>query len=183
MTINPINSVCVFCGARDGGDPKFIREAQKFAKKLAEKQIQLVYGGGDCGIMGAVANATLEAGGTVFGVFPKFLNQYESEHKGLTRMIIVEDMHTRKSTMFENSDAIVVLPGGFGTLDEAFEVITWKQLNRHNKPIIIFNQDGYWDGFIKLAENIIGNKFAAENVREMYKVVNTIDEIFVALGK
>lgn len=178
-----INSVCVFCGARDGNDPKYVNEAKRFAKMLAEKKIQLVYGGGDVGLMGTVANAALHAGGQVFGVFPKFLNQYESEHKKLTRMILVEDMHTRKWTMFENSDAIVILPGGFGTLDEAFEVITWKQLNRHKKPIILFNQDGYWDKFVELTEHIIAHKFAGENVRTLYTVVDSVEGIFKALGK
>ena len=178
-----INSVCVFCGARDGNDPKYVREAKRFATKLAENNMQLVYGGGDCGIMGAVANAALEAGGQVFGVFPKFLNQYESEHKKLSRMIIVDDMHPRKWTMFENSHAIVILPGGFGTLDEAFEVITWKQLNTHKKPIILFNQDGYWDKFVALTENIIGHGFANESVRSLYTVVDSIEGIFNALGK
>ena len=178
-----INSVCVFCGSREGNDPKYVREAKRFAKMLAEKKIQLVYGGGDVGIMGAVANASLAAGGQVFGVFPKFLNQYESEHKTLTRMIIVEDMHTRKWTMFENSDAIVILPGGFGTMDEAFEVITWKQIKTHNKPIILFNQDGYWDKFLELAESIIAHKFAGEATRTLYTVVDTVEGIFKALGK
>lgn len=178
-----IESVCVFCGAREGNDPKYVKEAQRFAAMLAEKNMQLVYGGGDCGIMGAVANAALKAGGKVFGVFPKFLNQYESEHKTLTRMIIVEDMHTRKWTMFENSDAIVILPGGFGTLDEAFEVITWKQLNTHQKPIILFNQDGYWDKLLVLIDDIIAHKFAGENTRKLYTVVDSVDGIFKALGR
>lgn len=178
-----IHSVCVFCGARDGDDPKYINEAVRFAKMLAAHKMQLVYGGGDCGLMGAIANAALDAGGEVFGVFPKFLNQYESEHKTLTKMILVEDMHTRKWTMFENSDAIVILPGGFGTLDEAFEVITWKQLRTHSKPIILFNQDGYWDKWVELTESIIAKKFAGESVREMYQVVDSIEGIFKALGK
>lgn len=178
-----IESVCVFCGAREGNDPKYVREAERFARTLAEKKMQLVYGGGDVGLMGAIANAALKAGGEVFGVFPKFLNQYESEHKSLTRMIIVEDMHTRKWTMFENSDAIVILPGGFGTLDEAFEVITWKQLKTHNKEIILFNQDGYWDKFVELTEHLIRNNFAGEVARSLYKVVDSVEGIFKALGR
>lgn len=178
-----IKSVCVFCGAREGNDPKYMNEAVRFAKLLAANKMQLVYGGGDCGLMGGIANAAMEAGGEVFGVFPKFLNQYESEHKSLTKMILVDDMHTRKWTMFENSDAIVILPGGFGTLDEAFEVITWKQLRTHNKPIILFNQDGYWDKWIELTESIISKKFAGEATREMYTVVDSVEGIFKALGK
>lgn len=176
-----IKKLCVFCGASDAVEPHFLEHGKQFGKMMAERNIRLVYGGGDCGMMGAVANSVMKAGGEVTGVFPKFLNEYESEHTSLTEMIMVEDMHTRKWKMFEESDGIAVLPGGFGTLDESFEVITWKQLGRHEKPIIINNYQGYWNALVSLKEHIIENGFAKPETRDLYKVVDSLEEVFEAL--
>lgn len=176
-----LKSVCVFCGASNNVNKKYINAAIKFGKTLADRNIKLVYGGGDCGLMGAVANGTLKAGGHVTGVFPSFLSRYESEHKSLTEMILVEDMHSRKWRMFQESGAFVIFPGGFGTMDEAFEIITWKILGVHDKPIIFFNHDGYWDNFFKLTNGIIKKGFARATTAKLYKSVKNLDKILPAI--
>ncbi len=170
-------SLCVFCGARDTVEADFLDQARSLGNLMAQKNIRLIYGGGDCGMMGATANSVLKSGGKVTGVFPKFLNQYESEHKSLSEMIIVEDMHTRKWTMFEHCDAIAVLPGGFGTMDETFEVLTWKQLGLHKKPIVIYNYRGYWDPFLRLVDNIISLGFASPATRELFTVASRLEDV------
>ena len=130
-------SLCVFCGASNGVGEDYINVAKDVGKLIAQKGYHMVFGAGDCGLMGASANAALENGGTVTGVFPRVLDGLEKEHMNLTELITVDDMHTRKMTMFNKSDAFVILPGGFGTMDETFEVITWKQLHTHDKPIVL----------------------------------------------
>jgi uncharacterized protein (TIGR00730 family) len=175
--MNKLKSICVFCGARPGNDPSFVEEARKFGKLLAENSIRLVYGGGDCGIMGEVANSVMKAGGRVTGVFPVGLKNLENEHKGLSEIIIVDSMHERKFLMFEKSQAFVTFPGGFGTMDETFEIITWRQLRFHEKPVIMYNHKGYYDPWMGLIDSIIGNGFAGEEVREAFTVVNDIKDI------
>ena len=145
---------------------------------IAKNNMHMVYGAGDCGVMGASAEGALSEGGTITGVFPNILKGLEKEHLGLTELIKVDDMHTRKMTMFEKSDAFVILPGGFGTMDETFEVITWKQLHTHNKPIILYNYEGYWDNWSKLADQFIDMGFASEGTRDLYKIVDTLEDIF-----
>jgi len=132
--------------------------------------------------MGAVANGSLEAGGKAIGVFPRSLGRIEVEHKGLTTMHMVDTMHERKQIMYDNADVFVILPGGFGTLDEMFEVITWHQIGIHTKKVIIFNHEGYWNHLIALMNNIIETKFAKEINRTFYTVVNTQDELYALLG-
>lgn len=178
-----IKSICVFCGASDNIDQNYKEAGKKFGKTLAEKNIRLVYGGGDCGMMGAVANSVLDNKGEVTGVFPSFLSQYESEHKNLTEMILVEDMHTRKWRMFQLSDGFVIFPGGYGTLDETFEIITWKMLKVHHKPIVIYNHNGYWDKLVELTDNIISEKFAKESHKELYRVTDNMDEVIELIEK
>ncbi len=177
-----IKAVCVFCGASNNAPKEHMESGAEFGQMLASLNIRLVYGGGDCGVMGAVANAVLKKGGQVTGVFPMSLKNIENEHSSLSEIIMVESMHERKRIMFERSDAIVVLPGGFGTMDEMFEIITWKQLLFHNKPIVIFNHNGYWDSLVVLMENIINKGFARPETRDLYKVVDSLDGIIQAVG-
>lgn len=182
MFSEKISSVCVFCGASNSVEKRFLDEGEKLGKMLAKKKLHMVFGAGDCGVMGATANGALKNGGTVTGVFPRVLDGLEEEHKELTETIIVDDMHTRKMRMFDKSDAFVILPGGFGTMDETFEVITWKQLNTHDKPIILYNFEGYWDNWVKMTEQFINNNFASKRTRQMYDVVDSLDEVFEKLA-
>lgn len=179
--MNEIKAVCVFCGASNNVPATFLDVGKTFGSLLVSNAIKLVYGGGDCGIMGAVANSVLKNKGYVTGVFPRSLKDLESEHASLSEIIMVESMHERKRIMFERSDAIVVLPGGFGTMDEMFEIITWKQLRFHQKPIIILNHQNYWDPLIKLMDSIIDTGFAREEVRSFYQVVDTPEGVIKAL--
>lgn len=180
--MNNKKSVCVFCGASNAVDKKFLDIGAAFGELLAKRNITLVYGGGDCGVMGAVANSTMKHGGHVTGVFPVSLRNIENEHQSLTEIIIVDTMHERKMGMFERSDAFIVFPGGFGTMDEMFEILTWKQLLLHNKPVIIFNYQHYWDPLIALMKSIIENRFAKTEVATYYHVVDELEEILDVLG-
>jgi uncharacterized protein (TIGR00730 family) len=170
-------AVCVFCGAQDNVPQHHLDIGKTLGTRMAKDDISLVYGGGDCGIMGAVANAVMTNEGWVTGVFPRSLRNIENEHQALSEIIIVDTMHERKQLMYERSDVFAILPGGFGTMDEMFEIITWKQLKLHEKPIVIFNHDGYWDHLIALMERIISTGFARPETRELYDVVNTLDEL------
>ncbi len=172
-----IKAVCVFCGARNEVPQTHLDVGKAFGTLLAARGIRLVYGGGDCGVMGAVANSVLKNKGLVTGVFPRSLKNLESEHASLSEIIMVESMHERKRIMFERSDAIVVLPGGFGTMDEMFEIITWKQLKFHEKPIVILNHEGYWNPLVELMESIINAGFARSETRSLYTVVDSIDAV------
>lgn len=176
-----IEAISVFCGSREGQKPAYMQEAYRLGHLMAKRNINLVYGGGAIGLMGAVANGVKENGGYVTGVIPDFLRKHEVGHYGLDELIVTESMHERKLKMFELSQAAVILPGGLGTLDEAFEIITWKQLRQHDRPIVIVNQQGYWDVFEVMIDKIIDQGFAHEKVRELYSVVETIDDIFAAL--
>lgn len=177
-----IASICVFCGAQNNVPKHFLEMGAEFGKSLAANNINMIYGGGDCGIMGAAANAALAGGGKVTGVFPLSLKSIENEHQSLTEIIIVESMHERKKRMFDLTDAFVILPGGFGTMDEMFEIITWKQLLFHEKPVIIVNDKGYWSALIELMDNIIDTGFAKPETKLLYQVVDTAEEVLPLLG-
>ena len=138
-------SVCVYCGSSSRVSDTYKDAAHQLGTLLGENGHQLVYGGGRVGLMGIVADATLAAGGSVVGIIPEHIQVLEVEHTGLTELLVVDSMHTRKRMMVDRSDAFVVLPGGLGTLDETFEILTWKQLRLHDKPIVVANIDGYWD--------------------------------------
>lgn len=172
-----VKAVCVFCGASNNVPGKFLDIGAQFGEMLAQDSKTLVYGGGDCGVMGAVANAVLKKGGKVTGVFPISLRNIENEHQSLSEIIIVDTMHERKMKMFERADAFVILPGGFGTMDEMFEILTWRQLALHDKPVIIFNYQGYWDPLIALMKNIIEQGFAKPVTATFYHVVTELDQI------
>ncbi|MFM9889086.1 MAG: TIGR00730 family Rossman fold protein [Rickettsiales bacterium] len=177
-----MNSICVFCGAQNAVAEEYKTMAHQLGLDMARAGKQLVYGGGDCGLMGAVANGTLEGGGKAIGVFPRSLGRIEVEHKGLTTMHMVDSMHERKQIMYDHADVFVILPGGFGTLDEMFEVITWRQIGIHEKSVIIFNHNGYWNHLLALMDNIIASSFAKPINRTFYTVVDTKAELYALLG-
>jgi uncharacterized protein (TIGR00730 family) len=148
-----MEAVCVYCGSSPGVNPRHAQVARDFGAALAARDLRLVYGGGNVGLMGEVANATLAAGGLVTGIIPERLWEKEVGHRGLTDLLVVPTMHARKARMVELSDAFVALPGGFGTLDELFEVLTWQQIGYHQKPVSLLNVDGYYDGLIEFARH------------------------------
>jgi len=178
-----ISSLCVYCGSRMPADMAFSEAAKALGHQLGENNIRLVYGGGHVGLMGITADATLEAGGEVIGIIPGHLHDIEVSHENLTELHVVDSMHTRKQMMFEKSDAFVVLPGGIGTLDETFEMITWRQLRLHDKPIILVNYKGYWQPFIDLMEHMITQGFVERDVFTYFEVVEGLEEILPALQR
>jgi uncharacterized protein (TIGR00730 family) len=157
--MNKIRTVCVYCGSGPGTNPRFIEAAIALGKILAENAIRLVYGGGSIGLMGAVATSVLDHGGTVTGIIPDFLTTRENALKRVQEMIVTPDMHERKRLMFERSDAFVALPGGIGTLEELVEQLTWQQLGRHSKPILLANVDGFWEPLLALLAHMRATEF------------------------
>ncbi|SUZ32081.1 Cytokinin riboside 5'-monophosphate phosphoribohydrolase [Roseibaca ekhonensis] len=178
---SPTPSICVFCGARAGNDPAFVADAKAFGGKIAQKQWRLVYGAGDVGLMGEVARACMAAGGDTFGVIPTHLMQGEVAKRDLRTLVVTETMHERKKVMFSNSDAVVVLPGGAGSLDEFFEVLTWRQLGLHARPIFILNTGGYWTPLAALIDNIIAQGFADPSLRGFFTLCDSVDEVVKGL--
>src|SRR5690348_17245409 len=155
-----VKSLCVYCGASDRVDAVYRQAAVDLGTRLGERGIELIYGGGRIGLMGRLADATRLVGGKVTGIIPEQPHYREIGHHGISELIVVGSMHERKQLMFERSDAFAVLPGGIGTIEEAFEIITWKQLALHDKPIILVDIDGYWRPFQSLVEHVIDNGFA-----------------------
>ena len=176
-----IQSLCVFCGSRVGTDPAHRRHAAQLGTLLGEGGIDLVYGGGGIGLMGVIADAALKAGGRVIGVIPKILSGVEIAHQALTELIVVDGMDQRKSAMIGRADAFAVLPGGLGTLDEAFEVITWKQLGFHHKPIVMLDGEGYWAPFLALVDHTIAQGFTRPEAAALFQVVDSAEAILAAL--
>src|SRR5579859_3738147 len=170
-----VRSLCVFCGSSFGHDEKWAAAARQLGVGLAKAGITLVYGGSRSGLMGAVAEAALEAGGRVEGVIPKLFLPNEDPFADVSELTVVEDMHTRKKLMFDKSDAFCVLPGGLGTLDETFEILTWKQIKLHDKPVLLVDMDGYWSRCLSLIDNIVEQGFAKPGVREFYEVVPSVE--------
>ncbi|MEO0682462.1 MAG: TIGR00730 family Rossman fold protein [Pseudomonadota bacterium] len=174
-------SVCVYCGSRPGDDPAFLTAATALGDGLARRGIRLVYGAGDVGLMGAVADAAMAAGGDTLGVIPRHLQAREIGKPGLTTYIATETMHERKKVMFMNADAVIALPGGPGTLDELFEALTWRQLGLHEDPIYCVNVAGYWDPLIALIRHLADRGFCDRSFLEFMTVVDTVDEALAAL--
>lgn len=170
--LSPAFSVCVYCGSRPGADPAYAEAAKSLGKAIADNNWRLVYGAGDVGLMGLVARATQTANGDTFGVIPTHLLNAEVGKKDLTRFIVTENMHERKKVMFMNSDAVVVLPGGAGTLDEFFEVLTWAQLGLHAKPIVLLNVGGFWDPLMGLIDHIVEQGFAVPSLKSLISMAN-----------
>lgn len=171
-----IHSLAVFCGSKNGNDPLFRQQAAELGHLIAKKNITLIYGGGNTGIMGAVANAALEKDGKVIGIIPTILTEWEHHHRDITELIIVDDMHTRKRMLYEKCDAAIVLPGGFGTLDELFEMLTWNQLNIHNKKIFILNTAGFYDHLIAHNKKMEEQSFLYDRIEERMIIIPSIDE-------
>jgi hypothetical protein len=176
-----IKSLCVFCGAAVGDKPAYPAAAGALGDMMARRGIQLIFGAGHVGMMGIVADAALAAGGEAVGVIPQHLVDRELAHNGLTELHVVASMHARKQKMFDLADAIAVLPGGFGTLDETFEVITWKQLGLHDKPVLLINTEDYWRPFVDLIANITRSGFAHADHAELFTLVGTPEELFDVL--
>jgi uncharacterized protein (TIGR00730 family) len=152
--MSKINAICVYCGSSPGTDPAFVETAREFGKILAQNGVRLVYGGGSIGLMGAVATSVIEHGGDAVGIIPEFLTAKERPRKLAQEQIITRDMHERKRIMFDRADAFVALPGGIGTLEELVEQMTWAQLGRHKKPILIANINGFWDPLLVLLKHM-----------------------------
>ena len=174
-------SVCVYCGSRSGAMPSYTEAAQRLGRALADEGWQLVYGAGDVGLMGEVARSAQAAGGDTFGVIPGHLVAMEVGKQDLTRYVVTETMHERKKVMFMNAHAVVVLPGGAGSLDELFEVLTWAQLGLHAKPIVILNVEGYWDPLLRLIEHVIDQGFADPSLARLLTVAGTPDDAMETL--
>jgi len=157
--MDKIRTVCAYCGSGPGNNPRFIEAASVFGRMLAENGIRLVYGGGSTGMMGAIANGVLDHGGSVTGIIPEFLNSRERMLTRVQELIVTPDMHERKRLMFERSDAFVALPGGIGTLEELVEQLTWQQLGRHSKPVLLANIDGFWEPLLVLLMHMRATQF------------------------
>ncbi len=177
-----IRLICVYCGASPGDDPAYLREAEAFGRLLAESGIRLIYGGGRLGVMGAVAKSCFAAGGEVVGIIPTHLMKREHAFLEITELKEVEDMHTRKKTMCDIADAICVMPGGLGTMDETFEIITWKQLGLHHKPVILANIAGFFDLWRDFVHVLISRGFARPENASLFQLVDTAEAILPAMN-
>ena len=177
-----ISSICVYCGSRRGAQPGYSNTAQRLGQEIAKRGMRLVYGGGQVGLMGVVADAALAAGGEVVGVIPKHLENSEVGHHGLSELHVVGSMHERKQMMFELSDGFIALPGGIGTLDETFEILTWRQLRVHDKPLVILDDDGFWRPLQGMLDAIVQGGFADQGISDYFSFVSNIDGVFDALS-
>ena len=175
------HSVCVFCGARSGARPIYAQAARDTGAMLAAQDWRLVYGAGDVGLMGEVARAAQAAGAATMGIIPTHLMKREVGKRDLTQLVITEDMHERKKVMFMNSDAVVVLPGGAGSLDELFEVVTWAQIGLHRKPVFLLNVDDYWQPLLALLDHVIAEGFADASLRALIRVVPGVPDLALGL--
>ena len=173
--------ITVFCASSFGTEKIYEEQAIALGKTLAEQNIELVYGGANVGLMGAVADGALNAGGKVIGVLPNFLRTKEIANQGLTELILVESMHERKTKMNDLCDGVIALPGGFGTLEELFEMLTWAQLGLHKKPIAILNVDGYYDSLIELLKTMTTKGLLKETNREMLLISDNIDDLLLKM--
>jgi uncharacterized protein (TIGR00730 family) len=180
MTV--LSALCVYCGSSDRVDPAHRQAAANLGRTLAGAGVALIYGGGRIGLMGICADAALAAGGRVVGVIPEHLNDFEIGHQGVSELHVVPSMHSRKQLMFELADAFAVLPGGIGTLDETFEIITWRHLGLHDKPIVLIDNNGYWRPFVALIDHVIATGFAKPAIRGLYQVVDRVEDVLPAIA-
>jgi hypothetical protein len=181
--MNTIKNVCVYCGSGPGTNPEFIKSATAFGRTLAENGVGLVYGGGSIGLMGAVATGALDHGGNVTGIIPDFLTARENALQRAQELIVTKDMHTRKQLMFERSDAFVAFPGGIGTLEELVEQLTWAQLGRHTKPILIANIAGFWNPLLVLLDHMKDTAFIRANLSVDILTADLVEDILPKLEK
>lgn len=177
-----ITSLAVFCGSKSGNNILFEKHAAILGHIIAEKNITLIYGGGNKGIMGAVANAVLEKNGKVTGIIPQLLTDLEHSHHGITELIVVDNMHVRKKMLYEKCDAAIILPGGFGTLDELFEMLTWNQLNIHSKKILMLNTAGFFEHLYAHLEKMDTEGFLYNHVEQRIIFCDTVDEVMKAIS-
>lgn len=175
-----LRALCVFCGASEGRDPGYREAAAALGRLAARRGTAIVFGGGRVGLMGSLADAALAAGGEVIGVIPEHLMAREVGHRGLTRLEVVESMHLRKARMCALAEAFCVLPGGLGTLDETIEIITWKQLGLHDKPVVFLSHNGYWDPLLALIRHKTQEGFVRPGARPLFEVVETAEAVFAA---
>lgn len=178
-----IKSLCVYCGSSAKVDDDFKEAAKKMGEILAKNNIRLVYGGGKAGLMGIIADAVMQNGGEVTGIIPSHISDREIQHKSLTELHVVESMHVRKQMMVDHSDAFLVLPGGVGTLDETCEIITWRQLGIHDKPIIIANLKNYWTPFLSMIDHIADEGFMRQDDKNTFQVVESLGDVMGAIEK
>jgi uncharacterized protein (TIGR00730 family) len=178
-----IRSVVVFCGSRVGKNPAYVEAARVVGTGLARAGIRLVYGGGRIGLMGALADAALAAGGDVIGVIPDFLMRREVAHTALHEMIVTDSMHSRKRRMFQEADAFVTMPGGLGTLDETVEIVTWRQLGLHDKPVLICNVGGWADALARAFDAAIEDGFADPSARHLFEMVDGVPAVLERLAR
>lgn len=178
-----LRSVCIFCGSRPGRNPAYARAARATGEMLARNGWRLVFGAGDIGLMGAVAEAAETAGADRLGVIPVHLLGREKTGRERRRLVVTEDMHERKKVMFMNSDAVVVLPGGAGSLDEFFEVLTWAQIGLHGKPILLLDVEGYWQPLVALIDHVIAEGFADASLKGHFRVVADVVALEAALAE
>jgi uncharacterized protein (TIGR00730 family) len=181
--VSPVASLCVYCGSHVGHEPAHRQAAARLGAILAERKIELVYGGGGIGLMGVLADSALAHGGRVIGVIPAHLQEFEVQHGGLTELIIVGSMHERKRVMFERSEAFLVLPGGMGTLDETIEIITWKQLRLHSKPVVLIDNVGYWAPLLRLFEAVAATGFSNPDSMDLFTVVGSVEDALDAVAR
>ena len=180
--MSEIKAVCVYCGSSGQVDPRYREAAASLGRGLAGRGITMVYGGGRIGLMGLAADACLTSGGAVIGIIPEFLQQREVDHPGVKQLIVVGSMHERKQRMTDLADAFVVLPGGLGTLDEFFEILTWKQLGLHSKPIILLDAAGYWQKLLELLDHLVDERFMRAEMRALWEVAPDVDRLFELLA-
>lgn len=178
-----LKSICVYCGSSNSGPRRHQEAAVELGRRLAEGGIELVFGGGRVGLMGRLADGALSAGGRVTGVIPEHLIRAESGNARVTHLIVTKSMHERKEAMFRRSDAFVILPGGPGTLDEFFEILTWRQLQLHDKPIVLVNLGGYWRPLVHLIDRIIARGYARPGFQRLYGIVDEVADVLPALRR
>lgn len=176
-----VHNICVYCGSGVGKSPAYRAAARTLGKALAEQKIGLIYGGGDLGLMGDIAHTTLDHGGHVTGIIPQFLTRKEQMLRDVDELIVTQDMHERKRLMFERSDGFVALPGGIGTLEELVEQLTWVQLGRHTKPVIIANIEGFWDPFLNILTHMKADGFIRPGINVRFTVVDDATKIVPAV--
>jgi uncharacterized protein (TIGR00730 family) len=174
-----IRSLAVFCGSKPGNNPLFCQQAKELGHMLAQKGVTLIYGGSSKGIMGALANAVLEQDGKVIGIIPKILTEWEHGHRGVTELHEVEDMHSRKRMLYEKSDAALILAGGYGTMDELFEMLTWNQLNIHDKKIIILNTSGFYDHLVNHLKAMEEENFLYHKIIDRLTIISSPSELML----
>lgn len=173
----PIQSLAVFCGSKNGNNPLYTEHAAELGKLMARQRLTLIYGGGNVGIMGTIADSVMAHGGKVIGVIPQVLVEWERQHEHITELIVADDMHIRKKTIYNLCDAALILPGGFGTLDELFEILTWNQLSLHDKQVFILNSDGFYDFLVGHIEKMKEEGFLYEKAAKKLFILKEVEEL------